>query len=214
MKNFFKKYKIYLGIAGYLLFVAAMTFLAIMPLISEINSRNNGIQEKITDQENRKERLEKIPAIKEQSEKIKGEEEKVNIILTKDNIVDLIKKIEKVSEETNNKVKIEVIEDFAKKAAAKAKKDDNQKSLADKLGNQEFVAMDINLAGNYQSFIDFVRKIENMEYYSDIISIKMTKEKDKSGDRPANPFDGIGEEDVASGNNIYSTLEVIFYLKK
>jgi Tfp pilus assembly protein PilO len=215
MKYFFKKYKIHLAIAIYLLIIGAASFFIARPMILGIREKNDEIQKNIADQESKKERLGKLPAFKKQFEEIGANEDKINIVLNNGNIVVLIEKLEKISEETGNKIKIDMAGDQTnKKTQSSSKKDD--KSLANNLPSDSYIIMNITLTGNYENFLDFIRKIENMEYYSDILSIKITKGINDNSSSATSPFIGSDSSGASTGgkDSISSVLGVAFYLEK
>ncbi|MDO8529571.1 MAG: hypothetical protein Q7S18_02800 [bacterium] len=221
MKNFWREYKIYLAAAAYLLSVGAAYFFAIKPLILRTGEENDRIQGVISDQENRQERISKIPVFNDQFEKIKGEEDKIKISLAGDNVVELIKKIESISEATGNEVKIEVAPDQVnKKAPVKSKKDNDKasKNLVGNLPGEKYITISVTIQGDYESMMNFVRKLENMNYYSDIISFKIAKTKENLSLPSGSPFEtapsdaGIKNIDLEK-NKITSTIIASFYLE-
>lgn len=218
MKSFWREYKIYLAIIAYLLSVGAVYFFAIKPLAARISEKNNKIQKILADGENNQEKISKIPILKEQFEKIKGEEDKIKVALTRGTVVNLIKKIETISEETVNKVKIEVAPDqVGKKTAAKSKKDE-KKDLISNLPSDSYITISIAIEGDYASMLNFVQRLENMEYYCDIISFKVTKTEKKPPAFASNPFTGeTADTEIKSidseNNKITTTIIASFYLE-
>ena len=222
MNDFLKKNKIYFLVATYSLVLVAVYFFTVNPLFSQIKNKNIEIQEKVANQESKKEKISKLPAFKSQFEKVKNNEEKIKIGADSNNMVLLLEKIEKISDETGNKVKIEIAEKGVKeKKQSSDSKDDSSKKekaqITEKLPIDRYMTININLLGNYQNFVDFVRKLENLDYYSDIISIKISKESLKSFD--SNPFESSGLESARKESEevkdqISSVISVVFYLEK
>ena len=222
MNDFLKKNKIYFLVATYSLVLVAVYFFTVNPLFSQIKNKNIEIQEKVANQESKKEKISKLPAFKSQVEKVKNNEEKIKIGADSNNMVLLLEKIEKISDETGNKVKIEIAEKGVKeKKQSSDSKDDSSKKekaqITEKLPIDRYMTININLLGNYQNFVDFVRKLENLDYYSDIISIKISKESLKSFD--SNPFESSGLESARKESEevkdqISSVISVVFYLEK
>lgn len=223
MKNIWKKYKIYLSILIYLFFIGLVYFLLVRPLLAEIKDKNNKIQEKISDQEIKAEKLAEIPSLRSQFDMINNEEDKINVSFNRESAVMLIEKLEKVSEETGNEIKIELVEEKADiKNPGNSKKTESKEgdNLVSSLPSDNYIKMRIKLSGEYENLLDFIRRLENMEYYSDVISIKATKEQEKiSNQAPiSSPFEGedlINEEktSIEEKNRISSILEVVFYLE-
>jgi Tfp pilus assembly protein PilO len=221
MNKYIKNNKIVLAIFLYAVFLGALYFFIIRYFFNEIENKVNKIQEKIVIQENLKEKNSKLPAFRDQFELIQKGESKMAINLNKDSVVELIKKIEKISEETGNKVKIEVSENdsLAKKNSAKSGKEEEnkKKSIAEKLPLEKSMTINIQLMGNYGNLIDFIRKIENMNYYCDILSLNISKGDGNFSNSSKNPFDSgnLGSGDIIDKDKgIFSQLAVVFYLDK
>lgn len=221
MKYFWKKYKTCLVLSIYLFSMGAIFFFAGRPMILKIEEKNNKIQEKITDQENKKEKLSNLPAIRKQFEMINDQEDKTGLSLAGENVVDLVEKVEKISEETDNKIEIELFEDkedakSADKQKKTAKKE--EKRLTESLPGENYIRMKISLIGEYDGFINFLRKLENMEYYSDVVSFKLSVAKEDIFSKTDNPFeDDISGESrivVEEGKMISSEIEAFFYTEK
>lgn len=215
MEYFFKKYKVCVILAAYFIMILAFYFFVARPMIFGIKNKNNEIQEKIIDQEIKKEKISDIPLMKEQIDMIEENEQKINVSLNKDSVVSLIERLEKISEETGNKIKIELFEEQLEKTPKKKADNKNEKSLIEKLPSDKYIKMSIKLWGEYGSFLNFLGKLENMEYYSDAVSIKLAKGDSKNSG--GNPFLGssstsnnISPEDK---NKIISTIEVVFYIE-
>ena len=223
MKDFIEKYKIFLSVFVYVLILALGYVFVVAPSFSKIDKKNSEIQEKIAKQENDKEKISKLPSFKSQFEMITNEEEKVKIGVSKDNVVALLEKIEKISGETGNRVKIEIenTQDQNKKDVSKSKeKEDDvkeEKKILENLPLDRFIKINIVLTGSYQNLISFLNKIENADYYSDIISIKISKDSEKNFSN--NPFDNskitnTGNQKESEKNELFSRITIVFYLDK
>lgn len=225
IKNIWRKYKEYILVLIYLAILFALFYFVIGPLIRGIDYNANLIQEKITIQENFKRKLGMISKNEEQIRKIEKDESKMEVFISRDDEIALIEKIEKISEETDNKITIEAVDD-KNIANAKAKvkaKEENKDDLKVNIDNNDYVKFRITVLGKYNNFVNFVKKIENMEYWSDIVSLKVSyREPDKNPISQENPddsnklFDTIREETniALDERTARSTLDVIFYLDK
>lgn len=200
--------------------VLGMTYFFVAnPLLKKIEEKNNLIQEKIATQEINREKISKLPLFKDQFDKIEADESKIKIGLTNDRVVNLLEKIEEISGETGNKVKLEIMDTSAEKTPPKSKKNaaKEEKNIIDKLPVGRHIVINIKLAGSYRNLIEFINKIESAEYYSDIISVKITKELNKNSS--SNPFESEDLENAQKEmqevkNEIYTDLSVAFYLEK
>jgi hypothetical protein len=207
-------------VAVYFFAIAAIYSFLARPLIRKIEAKNSKIQEIISDQEMKKEKIMQIPALKNQFEMVVKDEERIDIFLSRDNLVGLIEKIEKVSEETGNKIKIELSEEQLDKKNTKSKKDaEKGKTSSINLPSDNYIKMKMTLSGDYAGLLNFINKIENADYYSDIISFKITDNLKNSGNSSGNPFSSStpreeGAVIIPAESNILSIIEAVFYLKK
>ncbi|GBE16494.1 hypothetical protein BMS3Abin15_00315 [bacterium BMS3Abin15] len=216
MKTIWNKYKELIIIIVYVLILAAVFNFVIKPFTKSVNSKIEKVQEKTVDQERRMKKLNELAKLKEQFEMIQREKENIQILVSPNNLVALIEGIEKVAEETNNKVIISAEE---KKKSENSKKE-KEESLIANLPSENYLKMNILLSGSYNSIVDFIRKVENMRYWSDIISINISnKELSLTSRRSgSSPFISPGgasdeEEKFFETGDISSILEIVFYLK-
>lgn len=217
MKYFFEKYKTHLVIGVYLISVGAFFFFVARPIILNFDEKNNKIQESIADQESKKDRISNLPAVRNQMEMINSQKDKTEILLNEENTVSLIEKLEKISEETGNNIKIELSQEniSSSKNSSSKKNSDKKETISDNLPSNAYIKMNISLKGKYENFLAFLRKLENSDYYSDVISFKITNYQ-KSLTSSSNPFKETSNEaeDIVGENFILANLEVIFYLEK
>ena len=208
-----------MAILIYLIIIGMLFFFVASPMILKANEKNNKMQEDLADQESRRERISSLPAIRSQIEMVKNQEDRLTILLNSENLINLIERLEKISEETGNNIKIELSEgQDASKKTTQAKKDTDKKEvIIDNLPNDAYIKMNISLKGKYSNFLDFLRKLENFDYHSDVVSIKILNYQESATFSSSNPFreSSASTESVAADNNIIlSTLGVIFYLEK
>lgn len=182
MNIFWKKYKNFLILAALLAFFGGAFFLGIRYLLKEISANNENIKKETINHEERQKRLAEIPELKSQFEMVEKENNKFEIILSQNQIITLIKNLEEIAGETGNEMVIEDMEikngEDEKKAKKKGggKSEEGEKKLSvDLTGN--YVSMKIKLRGNYNSALNFIEKVENMNYCADIISLQLSAEE-------------------------------------
>lgn len=220
MKNFWKKYKTHIVILIYLIIIGLVGFFIARPMIQSIKDKSDKIQQKIAMQERRKEKLLELSSMRSQFEEAKKQEEKINISLNEDNVVVLIEKLEKISEETGNKIKMELSgnEKDSKKNNNLAKNSNEEKdNLAEDLPSDKYVKIKIILGGRYGNFLNFLNKIENMEFYSDVVSVAIKRASENGPGLSTNPFakaNTLNIENVPEDKDaIISQIEAVFYLE-
>jgi F0F1-type ATP synthase membrane subunit b/b' len=192
MKNFLKKWREILTLGVFLILVGIFVYFLLIPVYKNIIIRRDQIQEELASQELQKKQLTEIPKIKQQYDWLKNEQEKLNVLLKKEDAVLLIEKLEKIANETNNKIKIEIVEtkQLDKKSVAApteevsktATKDTPAKAIKTKevdttiIGNlpsKDYLEIKIGLVGDYNAMLAFLKKLEKMEYYNDIVSLQI-----------------------------------------
>jgi Tfp pilus assembly protein PilO len=86
-------------------------------------------------------------------------------IINEDQVIDLINKIEEVAKQSDEKIEFSYQEEVAKKKSEK----DKDSSKDDK------VKLKISTEGEYENFLSFLYKLENLEYVFEIKSMKASQ---------------------------------------
>jgi F0F1-type ATP synthase membrane subunit b/b' len=246
MKNFLKKWRELLTLIVFFLTAGSFVYFLLMPIYNNIVSRRDQIQEELASQELQEKKLSEIPKIKQQYDWLKNEENKLNVLLKKEDAVVLIEKLEKIAENTNNEIKIEVVENKQpdkKTTAAVATQDDvespktntgikavkpkeEDKTILGNLPSKDYLEMKIILTGDYNSILRFLKNLEKMEYYNDVISFQFKLKNDlkigssfQSGVTPFSSSVETGstadiEGSTDTGKKIEANFDTLFYLSK
>lgn len=209
MNIIWKKYNIWIIGGVFLAAVLLAWFFVVLPIKGNIKKNSDEIQKKIIDNNIYKERAQKIPEMEKTQATFEGNKNNLKIFLNGSSEVDFIKKIESVAEETGNRITLK-IEESANQKTDKKDENDIKNALP---GNNKYVAMQISLEGNYENLFNFMRKLENINYYVNIISLNLSK---AIVQKEASPFASTDAEKT-SGNIekeiIKSNLEAIVYLE-
>ncbi len=230
MGNFFKKNKLLVFIIG----VELLLIIIIGWGIFYFYQRNQIIKEnteknRVEREENRR-KIDQISEFKKYAEEIDLEKNRLDIFVSSEEIVSLIEEIEKIAERTGNVIFIES-EDKKKESAVpvSATNEKKQGLMADLL-EREFLKFKIKTEGSFNSGLEFLEKLENMPYASEIISFNflfVPKEKENlssfSGKKQANIFSETEQASVFQNTKknsesegkekISLETEVLFYLK-
>ncbi len=160
--------KIYLKILILIIAIAVLIFFVIRPIFSKIDQTSQRIQETqfiLSEFDQQKKYLE---SLENDSENI----EKENIVLSQvliepQNIVNFIIALEKIADVTENQMEINVV--------APQKENTLNISTQQPVSKNEFynVPFNLNLEGKFNSLMDFLVLLENMEYYVDVDSINI-----------------------------------------
>jgi hypothetical protein len=214
MRNFIKKYKVNLTIAVFAIAVLSFAYLAIIPLISKIATKADGIQQQKIDKELNEKKLASIAHMESDFGKFKNNTDKLNITIDQTKELDFIKELESLAEQTNNKIEFNVDDSANSASAIKSKAGDT--SIKSKLKYTQFLSMKIALEGSYASLLNFVNKLENYKNYTNIITISSEKKTIEGLAPNHNPFVAANQapQKKLVSETVNSILDVVVYLKK
>jgi len=237
MNIFWKKYKEYAILIIAPVILGVISAFIINYLVEEMSAKNDSIEKEVIDHEEREKRLKEISILEKQFEAIEKEKSKLEVFVSYDQMIALIKELEKIAGETDNEVAIEEVE----VQDESSKKEPKSKGAAGSTGENKnefnflsdnYIRIKINLKGSYNNAINFIRRIENMSYCSDIISLQLLVEKNEFASQPSESYSKksnflVGKspdiknskgEIVAKENAeetlIKSILEIAFYLNE
>ena len=244
MRAFWKKYDIWISSVFFAALLCVIVFFVIMPMEKEIQTSEDNIQQKMEDDSLNLERIAKIPDMEKASVSFEENKSNLDIMLNGDNEVDFIKEMEALAQETGNKIDLK-IEDNNRQTSTSATQVQNdsqgdtgasgntapsvKKDPNDILANLpygKYLMFQISLEGDYASALEFIHKVENMNYYVNVISINMARGIDEASGGNTVRTDSapslFSSGDNSQGNDsqslgvpvLKSTLEAIIYLHK
>lgn len=227
MNKIWEKYKELFIVTAYVLAVFVMIKVIAQPLLDKIEEKRIYAEEKKTDQEVIRKKIEELPAMKEKMETVNSEADRLNVFFRQDNALSLIEKLESLAAETGNDIKITIVSEDNSENKNKSQKSAN-KDKEGVLGDLEsfnFLSVSLGLEGDFNSILKFMEKMENMEYFSDIVSldIENVSEDDLRGissggsvfQVTGNRSDNSPTREISRKyeNPLGATLEVIFYIE-
>jgi len=177
MKNFYLKHRILTVCFFFMVFVFLIVNYIGIPLIEKIVSQADYFQEDLLDLEIVKKRTEKIPQMEENKKEIDSQKEVLNVVLDGDE-VNFIERLEKIAQETENEIKLEIDDTFNSKDIAKEtrkKKKEGEEGILEKVNYDNYFFIKINLTGSYENLINFIHIFENDQFYVNIFSINIQK---------------------------------------
>jgi hypothetical protein len=218
MRDIWKKHNILVSVSGFCVLFLLLIFFVIRPLESKIQSSFVEIQKKIIDDGLNVARIQKIPEMNRVETNFSENKDNLNVILSSGDEVDCIKRLEALANETGNKIDLKIDEAVpgSNVKAPVAKKD--PEDIKSNLTYSKFISLQINLEGDYEQMINFVKKIENMGYYINILSLESVKFSPQQFDENGNPFI-VNNRAVARGKQakvsdaIKTKLGAVVYLK-
>lgn len=213
MKPIWKKYNLWISGGIFLAVIFLIWFFVILPIRRNIEASADEIQKKNIDNDIYKERVQKIPEMEKTQAIFEGNKNNLKIFLNGSSEVDFIKKIESVAEETGNKITLKIEESANQKPAKKEDKKDEADIKNALPGNNKYVTIQISLEGDYESLFDFTRKLENINYYVNVISLDLNKAIVEKEDNPFASTDAKKAGGNIEKEIIKSNLEAIVYLE-
>ncbi len=239
MKKFLKTRREIIALALFFGVVGLLGFLVVMPLLAKIAEIKNGIEQGIIKQNIGNQRLTELPKIRQQYEEMNSQQEKIDILLDKQQVVTLIERLEKLAQDTNNIIAISIKDNSQQKVvpapSGNKTASTTENALLNSLPNKDYLQLTISLTGDYSGLYKFIASLESLEYYSDILSVSISHlvGSDVSGNATnsvvtnggngsLNPFNSqVGTSPSVfpvslkkNGNKLSTSLQVAFYSKK
>lgn len=192
MNEVWKHHKEHIITVSIVLFGIVLIWYVIFPLQGKIRDQLNRSQELLVNHEMRNESVAGLAALREQRDSVVKSDDRLRIIVPKDDIVDLIKVIESLAKDADIAISIDSkdqpIQSSAAKTKAKSKakaEDDDkegeaekenvvvEKSIEESLPSESRLRIAIKLTGSYGNIVKFVQRLESMPYETDVIAISM-----------------------------------------
>jgi len=204
----------------FLIIVFGVTFFTRF-FLQKINEVSIETQKLIADQENNIKMLAQLPGTRDQFNEIEPHISVLDEFFQEDQIVSLVKLLEKMATETRNEISIEVFEDNKVKSRS-------EKKTAESLivfPEEQIVRIGVNLSGRYDSMVEFIQRLKGIKYYNDIESIDVAVKKTQATSVPVRPStifkeakegeeNKVVEEVQAEEKNVIDTeLIMVFYLE-
>ena len=221
MKNFYKKYKVQVILAGYILFLGVFIYGGIFTMIKNIQGRADEIQKKIIDNEIDKKNLAKIPQLMSDYEIFSAGRSNLNVILKKELEIEFIQSLENLARETGNEISLKLIEEensSVKDSQAKTKaKEKDKLDIKSNLPYEKYITIQLELKGKYPQLMGFLEKIENMEYYVNVVAFDLKKEEKLGETKTSNPFvssdSAATPEETPPEEILKSLIDLVVYIK-
>ncbi|HHE45795.1 MAG TPA: hypothetical protein ENL05_00370 [Candidatus Moranbacteria bacterium] len=182
MKNIWIKHKLAIIILSYALIIGLAIYFLELPLIKNIKNTSNKIQEKLLDQQIYQNRLSQLPQMEKNIKVWQSQKDSLKTILTSDDEAGFIESLDIIAEQTGNMINLQIGDPVDPKELAKIKRANQsrsnlQKGILDSLTYKNYFPMKINLKGSYIELINFIHKLENFNFYVNVISLDIKKEK-------------------------------------
>lgn len=222
--------------------IGLIFWFGILPLQRFAVEKADGIQEYYATKENRERQIGALPDLQKQYENIVDHEQSLRILLSEDQIVDFVKTLERLAEETETSVSIEAKSKDAieEKADAKNIKKTNdtsddttskkkaQATILDSVPYSRYLHVNVIVQGEYSNILSFLHKMETLPLGLDVVGLSIRK-KDTEAVAPQsasprnNPFLILAQGDVPaetvapvakSVGSLEATFDTVVYVSK
>jgi Tfp pilus assembly protein PilO len=227
MKEFIKKYKVIVAIAAYVVLIAGLFYFVVGRIVTKIQGVGDQIVQQDLAAQSKQQQVNEIPKMQQQFDEISSKNDVLsNMFLNKNDAVKLIEQVEDLAKQCQVSVDISVQDNqVAPKPQAPATPGASP-TVVGSLPGSNYLKFTFNLKGSYNNIVEFMSRLENMQYYADIISmdIKQNTEIDTtsppaSGSGVLNPFANSPTSKTQTANTppkggyISAALDVVFYLQ-
>jgi Tfp pilus assembly protein PilO len=187
--SIWRKYDIFVNIAVFVSVVALIIYFVALPMKQRVADSSDELKKKKIDNEVATGRIARIPEMEKVHGVILKNKDDLDVIFNKNNEVKFIEKLEGLASETGNEISLKM--EYV--SPADEKKKNATKSVANKDANKEekieileadYLSVQIELTGKYEQMLNFLNKIENMEYVANVVALDLKKEamEEKSQD--------------------------------
>lgn len=229
-------------IVGALICFAVVFQWVVFPFQELIAKKASNIEARRTLQENQESRVEELPQLQGQYDFILQNEEKLNALVSHDQVVPFIERIESLAHDNDVEISITNQDVGVKKKASVAPKKvadtsaegEGSENSADKkkkdesiLGNLpfgEYMALRFDVRGEYAKVVQFLHQIESLPYAVDVVALDIRQLEIDTGSArnvssamvtpPASP-DGVtaASEEPMRKNMVQAFFDIVVYTK-
>ena len=226
-------YKLCFSAYGLLLVWVGVIFLIITPALSHLKQKSNLLKIKVIDEKEKERKIKQFPILKKQFQEFSEDRNRlVGVLFDKNDIVKLVRELEEIALETGNNIDIQVEngneKDKKKKeiTSKKKKKEDEKEKLLVGITDEDYFVVNIILRGDYNSFLKFIYKLENIPYYNNVINFELVRQEAEEKNENISRYQGksmffaandnIGEVDnslTEKDFSLVSKIKAVFYLR-
>lgn len=220
-----KKYDIWLNVAVFLAIVTALLYFVVLPMRQNVFDSADNLKKNKVDNEMDAARVSKIPEMEKVHAVIAEKKNNLNVVLENNSELLLIEELESLAGESGNEISLQVeavsSDDATKKVPAKTAKDKKDAGEKIEVFDIPRLIAHISLSGRYEQMLDFLNKLENMNYTASVVALDLKKEVAKEDKiAVADGVSNIGGSGVPQVKAIAvekeilkSNIDVVVYLK-
>jgi hypothetical protein len=222
--------------------MAIVGWFAIRPILASIVTKLDDIQKLDALREHRAKQLQQLPELEAQHALIESEEEKLQLVLSKERLVEFIERLERLAQENGVVIAITSLDNafleskvtLSEKKPSKpvvtavtddedtpaARRDKKTPGILSELPLRRYLHLTVTVTGSYADIVRFLYRYETLPYALDVIGINM-KAHPEEGDRPApgsgtlDPFDDslvVPNVPTTKTNLLDADFETVVYL--
>ncbi|MCX6763309.1 MAG: hypothetical protein NTZ97_01055 [Candidatus Moranbacteria bacterium] len=218
MKNFVEKHKVSINISLFFLsWVLVFVFLA-YPMIRKIVNDADEMERQRIEEKLNQEKVLKIPEMEQKLSLFKNKETEMKTILEPEKEVAFINSLEAVANETGNKISLKVDDKVQVIKQEKKTKDEAAKTdILSSLPYNNFILIEVDLEGRYDSLLNFIKKLENFDVPVNVIAINLLKNQESKAMQvfsAERTVETAGSVQIEKSEFLKSTLNLAVYIKK
>jgi len=218
MKSFLTKNEILLSVIVFCLFWIGIFSLVIYPMTSKMISNAEEIESQRVQEELNKEKVLKIPEIEDKMKAFNNEKANIEMILEPEKEIDFINSLEAIAAETGNKLTLKVDDKIQtlkqKDGAAEDTGDTAKTDILSNLPYNNFFTMEMTIEGRYDSFLNFLNELENLNVSVNMVSLNVAKNTNLAGiSSPEAMANNQNQPAVQGGETLKSILNLVIYVR-
>lgn len=179
MIDFIKKNRVWLLYVTYILAIPAVFMFVLKPQALDIKDKADKSQESFLEKQILEKRLSGLTEMEKRYAHFNAYKGELGKMIGKGEEVEFIRFLEDLAREIGQEISIKIPEDkdVIKGAGKKVKSDTDSegRDILNSLPEGKYLFFEITLLGGYPEAVEYVEKLENSEYYSNVVSISMEK---------------------------------------
>lgn len=229
MNRIWKKYQKFWTLAIFLCLMGGAYYFGLRWIVAAIESKNQRIEEVSALREYRQNRMKDLAKYRAQQDVIDRDESRLKSLLDKSDkeaVKAFIESVESLAENTGSRYetislaeKNEIVKPgVVRKTSAAAKA---LAGIWSDLPEVPYMRLEMSVSGPFSSVFTFLRKLENMPYFVDVVGFKMIPaEKDKQDSSPFSAgaliSQGVAKQPDKSpdGEDVQMTASVVIYTQE
>ncbi|MFZ5981964.1 MAG: hypothetical protein ACOYS2_00080 [Patescibacteria group bacterium] len=217
MIDFLRKNKVWILTFLYLAGGASLVWFFLWPEALKIRDRADEVERSLIEKQVLEKRLSGLGEMEEKSQNFRANEKRLGKLIRKDQEVEFIKFLEDLGRATGQAVSIKVPEDASLLKNEKSKKASGEaesegRDILSTVVLENVIIFEITLLGNFPGSVNYIERLENSEYYSNIAAFSMEKiEKEKEAEDKSVFAPPVGNEEPPKEEQLKTVIKLLVY---